>query len=233
MKLAIIPARGGSKRIPRKNVRSFCGRPMIHWSIDAALHSGCFDAVVVSTDDPEIAAVARAAGAEVPFTRPAELSNDYAGTVAVVQHAVNWLAAQGRPAEFVCCLYATAPFVTPQDLRLGLAALQGEPQAAYALSVTSFPFPIQRALKRTPDGRIAMFHPEHLNTRSQDLEEAFHDAGQFYWGRAHAWAEALPVFGPRTMPIVLPRHRVQDIDTPEDWDRAEWMFKALRSEVAP
>lgn len=229
MRLAVIPARGGSKRIPRKNVKDFCGKPMIMWSIESALSSGCFDAVIVSTDDADIAAVARASGAEVPFMRPAELSDDHTGTIPVIRHAVDWIAQAGRRPDKVCCLYATAPFVRPDDLRRGLEVLDAS-GADYAFSVTSYAFPIQRALRMTSQGRVAMFHPEHFGSRSQDLEEAFHDAGQFYWGRTEAWLEGRVIFSPQAAPVVLPRHRVQDIDTPEDWERAQWLFKALRDE---
>lgn len=228
MRLAVIPARGGSKRIPRKNIKPFGGRPIIEWSIEAALYSGCFDRVVVSTDDEEIAVAARACGAEVPFMRPAALADDYAGTLAVMRHAVDACAVD-RAAGRVCCIYATAPFLLAEDLRRGLQILE-QSDADYAFSVTSFAFPIQRALRLTPQGRVEMFNPEHFTTRSQDLEEAWHDAGQFYWGRAAAWLDEAPLFGRGAAPVILPRHRVQDIDTPEDWLRAEWLFRAMRAE---
>lgn len=228
MRLAVIPARGGSKRIPRKNIKPFCGKPMIAWSIEAALQSGCFDQVVVSTDDTEIAGVARQYGAQVPFVRPADLSDDHAGTTVVVAHATDWFRQSGIQPAQVCCLYATAPFVTVADIRRGLDCLD-ESGSDFAFSVTSFPFPIQRAIRINSRGRVEMFQPAHFNTRSQDLEEAYHDAGQFYWGQANAWLEQRPIFGSASVPILLPRHRVQDIDTPEDWERAEWMFKALQA----
>ena len=229
MKLAIIPARGGSKRIPLKNIKPFCGKPMIAWSIEAALQSACFDQVIVSTDDAEIAEVARRWGAAVPFVRPAELSDDHTGTIPVIRHAIEWFNRQGQSVEQACCLYATAPFVTAEDLRRGLNVLQGN-DCDYAFSVTSFPFPIQRAIRINAEGRVEMFSPEHFNTRSQDLEEAFHDAGQFYWGRADAWLQGEMIFSPHSLPVLLPRHRVQDIDTPEDWARAEWLFKAMQAQ---
>ena len=227
MKLAIIPARGGSKRIPRKNIKPFCGKPMIAWSIEAAQESGCFDRVIVSTDDAEIAEVARQYGAEVPFMRPLELSDDHTGTIPVIRHAIETINSQGRAVEQACCLYATAPFIQAEDLRRGLEILQGS-GGDYAFSVTSYAFPIQRAIRLTPEGRVEMFNPEHFSTRSQDLEEAYHDAGQFYWGRAEAWLQGQMIFSPASLPVMLPRHRVQDIDTPEDWVRAEWMFKAMQ-----
>lgn len=233
MRAAIIPARGGSKRIPRKNIRLFAGTPMIAWSLRAARDSGCFDRIIVSTDDPEIAQIAKAYGGETPFVRPPELSDDHCGTVPVIAHATQWLAEQGTPATEVCCIYATAPFVEAQDLRHGLQLLLNS-DAAYAFSITSFPFPIQRAVKITPEHRLVMFQPEHAQTRSQDLEEAWHDAGQFYWGRADAWIAGTPLFSEGSAPVILPRHRVQDIDTQEDWDRAEIMFQALhRADLMP
>lgn len=228
MNLAVIPARGGSKRIPRKNIRQFGGKPMVVWSIDAARESGCFDRVIVSTDDAEIAKIAQDHGAEVPFMRPPELSDDHTGTVPVIAHAVKWAHSQGDTVDLVCCIYATAPFVRPEDLQRGLAILEST-QCNYAFSVTSYAFPIQRALHISSDGRVSMMQPEHLNTRSQDLEEAFHDAGQFYWGRASAWLHHQPIFSTASAPVLLPRHRVQDIDTLEDWERAEWLFKAMRA----
>ena len=231
MKLAVIPARGGSKRIPRKNIKLFCGKPMIAWSIEAAQQSGCFDKIVVSTDDAEIAEVARQCGAQAPFMRPVELSDDHTGTTAVMAHAIDWFAAQGQTPAQVCCLYATAPFVSADDLRRGLTVLT-ETGSDYVFSVSSYAFPIQRAIRITAVGRVEMFNPEHFNTRSQDLEEAYHDAGQFYWGRADAWLQGRMIFSPTAAPVMLPRHRVQDIDTSEDWTRAEWMFQALQAQTS-
>lgn len=229
--VAIIPARGGSKRIPRKNIKEFCGKPMIAWSIEAAMESGCFDRVIVSTDDEDIAAVARQHGAETPFMRPAQLSDDYTGTIPVIRHAVEWLADNGYAVSQACCIYATAPFVAPEDLKRGQQLLNSE-ACSYAFSVTSYAFPIQRAIRITGGGRVAMFNPEHFGTRSQDLEEAWHDAGQFYWGTAQAWKEERLIFSEDAAPVTLPRHRVQDIDTPEDWVRAEWLFKAMQEQGA-
>lgn len=225
MRLAVIPARGGSKRIPRKNIKPFCGVPMIAWSIKAAIGSLCFDRIIVSTDDDEIAEVAKTHGAEVPFMRPADLSDDHTGTLPVIAHAIQWQNAHGAQVSDVCCIYATAPFVQQSDLQRGLEVLQNT-GAEYAFSVTSYAFPIQRAIRITLEQRVEMFQPEHFGTRSQDLEEAWHDAGQFYWGKADAWLGRKPIFSLDAAPVHLPRHRVQDIDTPEDWVRAEWMFKA-------
>ncbi len=227
MRLAVIPARGGSKRIPLKNIKPFCGLPIIAWSIRAAINSKCFDRIIVSTDDSEIAAVAKQHGAEVPFVRPTNLSDDHTGTIPVIAHANGWQNQHGEAATQVCCLYATAPFVQAADLQLGLQVLQTT-GADYAFSVTSYAFPIQRAIRITAEQRVEMFQPEHFNTRSQDLPEAWHDAGQFYWGQAQAWLTGKPLFSQASAPVPLPRHRVQDIDTPEDWERAEWLFKAMQ-----
>ena len=178
MKLAVIPARGGSKRIPRKNIKLFCGKPIIAWSIEAALQSGSFDRVIVSTDDLEIAEVARQHGATVPFMRPAELSDDHTGTIPVIAHAIEWLRQHNEAPDKVCCIYATAPFIRSEDLRRGLEILD-KTGSYYAFSVTSYAFPIQRAIRMTQVGRIEMFSPEYFTTRSQDLEAAYHDAGEF------------------------------------------------------
>jgi pseudaminic acid cytidylyltransferase len=230
VRVAIVPARGGSKRIPRKNVRDFRGRPILAWPIAAAQRSGCFDRIVVSTDDDEIAELAARHGAEAPFRRPPELSNDHATTLAVIAHAVEWLAAHGAPPEQACCLYPTAPFVVAEDLASGLDLLRRS-GADYVFTCTTYDFPPDRALRRDAAGRIAMVRPEHENTRSQDLGETFHDAGQFYWGTARAWRERRPIYGTGSLPLMIPRWRVQDIDTPEDWARAELMHRALFEET--
>lgn len=231
MKLCVIPARGGSQRIPRKNIRQFAGRPIIAWSIQAALESGLFDRVMVSTDDEEIAAVARAHDAEIPFLRPAELADAHTGTNAVVKQAIRWHGEHGQAIDYACCLYATAPFVRACDLRAGHDLLLASGKS-FVFSVTSFPFPIQRALRLNAQGEVEAMYPEHRATRSQDLEPAWHDAGQFYWGRAGAFLANEVLFSPVALPVILPRHRVQDIDTEEDWQRAELMFAALQAEAA-
>lgn len=226
MRLAVIPARGGSKRIPRKNVKLFCGKPMLAWAVEAAKESGCFDRIIVSTDDEEVAGVARDCGADVPFFRPAELSDDHTGTIPVMAHAISTLQSQGVTPGVVCCIYATAPFLQGGDLSQGLGELQRS-GADYVFSVTRYEFPIQRAVRIAETGRVEMFSPEHFNTRSQDLEVAYHDAAQFYWGRTSAWLSGKTIFAQAAIPLVLPHYRVQDIDTPEDWERAEWMFKSM------
>ena len=228
MRVCIIPARGGSKRIPRKNIRDFCGKPMIAWSIQAAQDSGCFDQVIVSTDSDEIAHVAEGYGAQAPFRRSPDLADDYTPTIPVIADAINQLDLNDQTP--VCCLYATAPFVLPEYLQEGCRLLE-ETQASFVMSVTSFAFPIQRALRRKENGAVEMFNPEKMNTRSQDLEEAWHDAGQFYWATAATWKGDKGIFECGAYGLQLPRHRVQDIDTDEDWVHAEWMMQALKSET--
>jgi len=227
MRLCIIPARGGSKRIPRKNIKEFFGQPMIAYSIKAAIDSQYFDKVIVSTDDGEIAEVAKEYGAEVPFIRPDELANDHVATIPVIKHAIEWFDDQGQSPSEVCCLYATAPFVQPNTIREVYKKMKKE-QADYCFTVTSFAFPIQRAIKVTKDNRIDMFYPEHFETRSQDLKEAYHDAGQLYWGKAEAFKQQNPLFSESSTPYILSRHLVQDVDTLEDWRRAELMYQVLK-----
>jgi N-acylneuraminate cytidylyltransferase len=232
MIIAIIPARGGSKRIPRKNIKTFCGKPMIAWSIEAAKKANLFDRIIVSTDDEEIADVANRWGAEVPFMRPEELSNDFAGTTEVIAHATKWAQDQGWPLEAVCCIYATAPFVLASDIRRGLTLLQSS-RWAFAFPVTEFDTPIFRSFKETEDGGVEMFFPEHFSTRSQDLPVALHDAGQFYWGRPNAWLSGARIFDRHSTPVFIPGWRVQDIDTLDDWVRAEMMAPIIMNYKEP
>ncbi|VVP23868.1 pseudaminic acid cytidylyltransferase [Pseudomonas fluorescens] len=223
--VAIIPARGGSKRIPRKNLKPFDGVPMIVRSIRTALDSALFDQVIVSTDDDEIAEVARQHGAHVPFMRPASLADDFTGTAAVMVHALRELPAF----DYACCIYATAPLLQARYLREGLDVLERHPGKSFAFSVASFGFPVQRALTVNEEGALTSLYPEFRNTRSQDLAEAFQDAGQFYWGRSEAWLRGDVLFSPVSLPVILPRHLVQDIDTLEDWTRAEYLYAALKA----
>lgn len=226
MTLAVIPARGGSKRIPRKNIRPFAGKPMIAFAIDAALASGQFDHVVVSTDDEEIAEIARKRGAEVPFLRPEGLSDDFTPTVPVIAHAITACTNLGWNADLTCCIYPGVPMIEPGDLSAARERLE-QTGSLYAFPVAPFPAAIKRALRRdTQSGMATPFNPEHVNTRTQDLEPAYFDAGQFYWGRLHAWLEGHSIHGNGTT-IVLPEWRVVDIDTPDDWARAELLYKAL------
>lgn len=226
MKAAVIPVRGGSKRIPRKNIRAFAGKPMIAHSISAALQSGLFERVIISTDDEEIAEVARTYGAEAPFLRPTELADDHTGTTEVIAHSVEYLRSQGANLSAVCCIYATAPFIRKEDLERGLAILEAG-SWQYVFSATTFPFPIFRSFQKNHGGGLQMFFPEHFNTRSQDLPEALHDAGQFYWGRPQAWLDKVRIFDVNSTVVTIPRWRVQDIDTEEDWIRAESMIGYL------
>lgn len=226
MNICVIPARGGSKRIPRKNIKNFNGKPIILYSIEAALKSKCFDRIIVSTDDDEIRNVAIEHGAEAPFKRPKELSNDYTPTNPVVKHAINWVAQNDEMPKYVLCLYATAPFVNELLIQKSFEQLK-ESKLDYCFTITNFPFPIKRALKINSDNTVEMFYPEHYLTRSQDLEEAFHDAGQFYWGKSEAFLKDLKMFSKIASPFILPSYKVQDIDTPDDWVRAELMHKAI------
>jgi len=223
LRIAVIPARGGSKRIPRKNVKHFHGKPIIAYSIEVAIRSECFDKVIVSTDDPEIARISKQYGAEVPFTRPATLADDHTNTIDVMSHAVGWCARNNWLLTEVCCIYPTAPFLQVDDIRKGLQIIRAS-DVNFVFSVTSFPFPIQRAIKLSGSGEARMFSPEYEGARSQDLEEAYHDAGQFYWGEASSFSEAKSVFSSNSRCVILPRERSQDIDTEEDWKFAEVLF---------
>lgn len=228
MNVAIIPARGGSKRIPRKNIRLFCGKPMIAWSIGAAKESGVFDRIIVSTDDPEIKEIAADFGAEIPFQRPEELANDHAGTLPVIRHAVNWLVDHGCKLDHACCVYPTAPLLAPQYIQEAFEMLGNAPETDFVFAATTFEYPIFRALKLSGGNQVSMFWPEHEQARSQDLPVAYHDAGQFYWGTKKAWLEKELIFSSNSRAIILPPILVQDIDTPEDWLQAELKFKLSR-----
>jgi len=233
VRIAVIPARGGSKRIPRKNIRPFAGRPMIAYSIAAARQSGLFDRVIVSTDDREIADVADHLGAEAPFLRPQELSDDRTGTTEVVAHAIEWLHADGiSELSAVCCIYATAPFVSQEDIKRGLGMLESG-NWQYVFAATPYAAPIFRSFRKDSSGGLEMFYPEHFSTRSQDLPEALHDAGQFYWGRPAAWLSKAKVFDRHSTVVELPRWRVQDIDTEDDWRRAEMIAVTISGRREP
>ncbi|MEI8081916.1 MAG: pseudaminic acid cytidylyltransferase [Actinomycetes bacterium] len=230
--VAVIPARGGSKRIPRKNIRMMSGQPLIGWAIQAALESQAFDQVVVSTDDPEIAAVAVDFGATVPFVRPVELSDDFTGTVPVIAHAIAELARQGHGFELVCCIYPAAIFVSPQDIAQSGRLLAESGTARYVSTVARYAVPIQEAMEIDEQGRIRVLHPEHLQMRTQDYPERWHDAGQLYWGRTEAWTELVPVFE-SAVGYPLAAWRVQDIDSEEDWKRAELIHELILAEAQP
>ena len=226
--VAVIPARGGSRRIPRKNIRPFLGVPLLARTIVTLRETALFSRIVVSTDDDEISGVALDAGAEVPFMREAALADDVTSTVPVIRDAVERLARAGATPAAICAVYPAAVFTTAEDLRTA-AGLLRRPDTDFVVPVTSFPFPIQRAVRLDATGGMSLFQPEHYDTRSQDLEPAFHDAGQFYLGTREAWLRESPLFSARTRALRLPRHRVQDIDTLEDWVRAEQLFQLQQS----
>jgi len=202
---------------------------MIAWSIEAAKQSRLFDHILVSTDDKEIAKVVKPLGVEVPFLRPAKLADDFTGTTEVIAHAIYWMQAQLWPLDAVCCIYATASLVQPEDLKRGWMALDSG-DWSYAFSVTEYPSPIFRSFKEHPEGGLEMFFPEKWEMRSQDLPVALHDAAQFYWGRPEAWMNNLQIFDQHSCPVQIPSWRVQDVDTPEDWRRAELIFRILDEE---
>jgi len=226
--IAIIPARGGSKRIPRKNIRSFGGKPMIAWSIEVALESGVFDDVIVSTDDAEIAEIAKQYGASVPFVRPVEISNDHAGLTAVLRHAITWLRDHENSPDIVACVYATAPFLRTQDLRASFQQLIAQKDTEFVLAVSSFGAPVQRAIVRGSNGHINFLWPDFSEARSQNTLEAYHDAGHFFIGRADAFMTYPTTLSGKTLPCIIPRMLCQDIDTHEDWDHALSLFEYMQ-----
>lgn len=225
-RLAIIPARGGSKRLPRKNIKSFCDKPIISYSIEAAQKSGLFDEIIVSTDDQEIANISQDYGAKVPFVRPDNIADDVSKVSDVIKHTLNWYKSQGIKVRYVCCIYATVPLLHFDYLIKGYDKLV-KSDKKFCFSVTSFPFPVQRAIRIIDGSGVEPIWPENIYKKSQHLEDAYHDAGQFYWGTARAFLEGIDLFSVASVPIILPRHRVQDIDTPEDWQRAELLYKAI------
>ena len=224
MRVAIIPARGGSKRIPRKNIRPFAGKPIIVWPIKVALSSGLFDQVVVSTDDAEIAEVARAAGALVPFTRPENLSDDYADTKSVIRHAISELKLENEPEVQVCCIYPTSVFANAQILNEGLEKLTSS-NCKFVLSVTSVDPSVYRAFTKTAEDRITMLFPDNYAKRTQDLPNLYCDAAQFYWATVAAWQSDLNIFGADSIGVFIDPSRVQDIDNEPQWLAAEQIFE--------
>jgi pseudaminic acid cytidylyltransferase len=225
MNIAVIPARGGSKRIPRKNIKVFCGKPMIAYAISAAKESGLFDHIVVSTDDKEISQISNEWGAETPFVRPVELANDYTATVPVIAHAIEACQAQGWKFDNVCCIYPCVPFIQIDDL-IGALGRLAESKADYCFPVAEYPSAIQRALKRLSNGKMQPFYPEFEKTRTQDLEPAYYDAGQFYWGKSDAWLSN-PNIHSSGLGYAIPNWRVVDIDTSDDWARAEMLAPVI------
>ncbi len=230
LSIAIIPARGGSKRIIKKNIKDFFGKPLLAYSIEVAQKSELFEKIIVSTDDEEIAKIARQYGAQVPFLRPSNLSDDFTGTEDVIKHAIKFLEKKGEFYQYICTLYATAPLLEVKYLIEGYETLKNT-NATNTFSATTMPFPIQRTFKLDSVGRCEMFMPEHYMTRSQDLEEAYQDAGQFYWKNTKMKNTSKILFSDISIPIILPRHLVQDIDTLEDWRRVELMYQILNPDV--
>lgn len=225
-RLVVIPARGGSKRIPRKNIREFRGKPLIAWPILSVLESGVFDDVIVSTDDAEIAEVALTWGARVPFERPPELADDFVATAPVVAHAIEVLASSGKTYSDVCCLYPAAVFVTPRDLAEAAERATDLPIGVSVTTVVRYPHPIQRALVLDTGGLLRPIDSAAIGQRSQDLEERWHDAGQFYWAKPETWLDGSSILN-RVVPHEIPSWRVQDIDTEEDWRRAELIHELI------
>ena len=223
MRICVIPARGGSKRIPRKNIRDFNGKPVIAYPIEAALQSGLFDAVVVSTDDPEITEIAKHYGAKVPFVRPEHLANDHAATAPVLIHAIEWFEAQGQSVSEMTCLYPANPFVSTKLLQEAYQTWNKD-QFAYCFGVCEFESAPQRALYQESTGGVNAFSPEFTLTRTQDLVPAFYDAGMFYFCDAQVYKTGESMHGSKAQPYHLPRPIVHDIDTPADWDFAEKMY---------
>lgn len=225
MKLAVIPARGGSKRIPRKNIKLFHGKPMIAYAIAAAQSSNIFDKIIVSTDDDEIAKIALEYGAQAPFIRPKELADDHTPTVPVIAQAIKECQLLGWDVQEVCCIYPGVPFISTADLSSAYKQLK-ESCAPYTFPVTCFPSAIQRALRRSLSGAVNPFYPEYAATRTQDLEPGYFDVGQFYWGHKNSWLAELNVHL-NGLTLVIPEWRVVDIDTPADWERAELLYSAF------
>lgn len=231
MRVAIIPARGGSKRIPLKNIKSFFGKPIIAYSIELAIKSGLFSRVIVSTDSHEIADVAKNYGAHVPFIRPSVLADDFTGTADVTSHAIRWLLDNGISLSEVCCIYATAPLLQEKYLKQGLDALQYK-NTKMSFSACEFSYPVFRGFKLSETNHPELLYPEHINSRSQDLIKIYHDAGQFYWGTVDAFLKNSSIFSPISVPIILPHYLVQDIDTSEDWYRAELLYQKQSLDIS-
>lgn len=226
-KLAIITARGGSKRIPRKNIRNFLGKPIIAYSIETALNSKIFDEVMVSTDDDEIAEIAKKYGAKIPFKRSAETSNDTATTTDVIIEVLNEYKKLGFDFDYTCCIYPTAPFIQPEILKTAFDTMIKDGTSA-AIPVVKYSYPIQRALKIDSENKLSMIYPEHSRTRSQDLEPIFHDAGQFYWFKVSAIGHNMELLKMKASPIIISETQVQDIDTEEDWVIAELKYRLVK-----
>ena len=225
--IAIIPARGGSKRLPKKNIKNFLGKPIIAYSIETAIKTNLFDRVIVSTDNPAIAKVAIKYGAEAPFVRPEELSDDFTGTHEVIRHAVKWLENSGEKIDYVCCIYPTAPLIQKKDLLKGFNLIKNG-KWELIMAATNFSYPIFRSFKKSPNGGLEMIFPEHYNSRSQDLPKVYHDAGLFYWANPNIWKKNPKGYNEKNSIVEIPNYRVQDIDTFDDWKKAETIYKILK-----
>jgi N-acylneuraminate cytidylyltransferase len=226
MKIAVIPARGGSKRIPRKNIKCFHGKPMIAWSIIAALESNLFDQVIVSTDDEEISSISNEYGASTPFIRPKDISDDFSTTADVMSHAVKWMYESDYLLDSICCIYPAAPFVQINDLKDSWKIFKSN-SCEYVFTATAFQSSIFRGFKVIENNSVEMIYPELFESRSQDLPAVYHDAAQFYWGKPLAWLEGKRIFAKHSQAFLLPNYRVQDIDTEDDWRRAELIASSL------
>lgn len=223
--LCIIPARGGSKRIPRKNIKTFLGKPIIAYSIEAALDSGIFDEVMVSTDDEEFAGIARKYGASVPFLRSEATANDYATTVDVLLEVIEQYKLRGKIFESICCLYSTAPFVTSDRLKEAYSKLSDKIDACFTM--VEYSYPIQRSLRINEEGQVEIKYPEYLKSRTQDLEKVYHDAGQFYFVKTDTLLNEKTVWCKRTAPLILSELEVQDLDTLTDWQLAQMKYELV------
>lgn len=226
MNIAIIPARGGSKRIPKKNIKNFLGKPIISYSVELAIKSNLFDKVIVSTDCDEIAEIAKSYGAEVPFKRPHEISDDFSTLNEVLKHAIDFIENDGFLYEYVCCIYATAPFIEIDDVRRGFELINTKKWES-VIAATNFSYPIFRSFEKDKKGGLKMVFPDHYSSRSQDLPEIFHDAGQFFWAKSEFLKKSPSGFNQNNTIIEIPNYRAQDIDTDEDWHRAELIYKYL------
>ena len=228
--IAIIPARGGSKRIPKKNIKDFLGKPIIAYSIEIAINCKLFDKVIVSTDDQEIKKVAIKYGAEVPFIRPKQISDDFTGTHEVIGHAVKWLEDNNKKMDYVCCIYSTAPLIEKDDLKKGFELIKTNKWNSI-IAATNFSYPIFRSFENLPDGGLKMIFPEYYSSRSQDLPEIYHDAGLFYWAKPEIWKKKPERYSEKNSIVKIPNYRTQDIDTLEDWKRAEIIYKIKNKET--
>lgn len=229
--LAIIPARGGSQRIPEKNIKEFCGQPMISWPLSVLKDSSIAHDIIVSTDSREIAKIAEKYGATVPFMRPDSLSDNFSSTAPVIKHAVEWYLEHVGAIDYVLTVYPTAVFLSKADLENALHMLKSSDDCEIVFSGTRFPFPIQRAVYLDDEHRVSMFTPEYYEARSQDLVEAYHDAGQFYFSTLASVQNDIPVFSTHSRMLVLPRYNIVDIDTLEDFEVAQRIFKIAKTQT--